>query len=534
MSHNVPSDTDVAVANRNGHITPEKWLLLGAIFLAAVVMPLSAIAPVVALPAIGAELGGSAFAINWIVNGAFLAFGSAVMAAGALADRFGRKRLFTLGLGAYSILSLIVAVSPSILVLDIVRTVQSAAAALAMIAGFAALAQEFEGPARTRAFSILGTGFGVGIAFGPIVGGALVGSLGWRAIFVMSAVLSLIVLLVSAPRLRESRDPDARQFDIWGAVTFTVTLVLLTLAIMQGPQVGWDSKPVLALFAGCIAMLGVFLAVERAHERPMLDITLFTYPRFLAVLSLPVAVAYSFIVVLFVLPARLSGIEGMSATEIGLLMVPLSAPITIVPFLGAVLTKWIQPGLLSGVGLIVGAGGLVLLALIEPGAGGLAFVFPLLLIGVGAAIPWGLMDDLAVSVVPKERAGMAVGIFATARVAGESVAIVIAGAILLGLTQRGLHQALPATFSPDMVVTIANGIVNGKITEAVLTTPALSSSELTQLYGDAFSATTLVLAAITLVAALVSIGFVRRHEVKESVIITGTESELAFCEVERS
>nr|WP_199699397.1 MFS transporter [Oleomonas cavernae] len=238
-----------------------------------------------------------------------------------------------------------------------------------MIAGFAALAQEFEGRARTRAFSILGTGFGIGIAFGPIIGGALIGSLGWRAIFVAVAILSLGVLAVGVPRLRESRDPDAKRFDIWGVVAFTVTLTLLTLAIMQGPQSGWSSPLVLALIGGFVVMLGAFLAIERAQERPMLDVTLFTYPRFLAVQSLPVAVAYSFIVVLFVLPARLVGIEGMSAAEAGLLMLPLSAPIAIIPFLGALLTKWVPAGPLSGLGLIIGAVGLGLLAFVAPGPG---------------------------------------------------------------------------------------------------------------------------------------------------------------------
>ncbi|RJF88948.1 MFS transporter [Oleomonas cavernae] len=527
MSQDILRTAGPAVPLDDARIAPEKWLVLGAVFLAAVMMPLGFVAPVVALPAIGAELGGSAVALNWVVNGAFLAFGSAVMAAGALADMFGRKRLFGIGLVAYTILSLIVAFSPTLLVLDIARTLQGAAGALAMIAGFAALAQEFEGRARTRAFSILGTGFGIGIAFGPIIGGALIGSLGWRAIFVAVAILSLGVLAVGVPRLRESRDPDAKRFDIWGVVAFTVTLTLLTLAIMQGPQSGWSSPLVLALIGGFVVMLGAFLAIERAQERPMLDVTLFTYPRFLAVQSLPVAVAYSFIVVLFVLPARLVGIEGMSAAEAGLLMLPLSAPIAIIPFLGALLTKWVPAGPLSGLGLIIGAVGLGLLAFVAPGAGPVAFVLPLLLIGVGAAIPWGLMDDLAVSVVPKERAGMAVGIFATARVAGESIAIAVTGAVLLGFAQAGLVRA--GKLAPDAVIATANGMVGGKLGEAALAAPSLGTGLLTQLYADAFSAAMLVLAAITLVAALIAIVFVRRHEVKDE---DEADETLVLCEPE--
>nr|WP_199699398.1 MFS transporter [Oleomonas cavernae] len=124
MSQDILRTAGPAVPLDDARIAPEKWLVLGAVFLAAVMMPLGFVAPVVALPAIGAELGGSAVALNWVVNGAFLAFGSAVMAAGALADMFGRKRLFGIGLVAYTILSLIVAFSPTLLVLDIARTLQ--------------------------------------------------------------------------------------------------------------------------------------------------------------------------------------------------------------------------------------------------------------------------------------------------------------------------------------------------------------------------------------------------------------------------
>ncbi len=148
--------------------------VLAAVCLAALVLPLSFSGGAVATPAIGADLGGGPAALNWITNGFMLTFGSSLMAAGALADQFGRKRLFMTGIIAFAVLSLALGFAPSILVVDLLRAGQGFAAAAALAGGTAALAQEFDGPARTRAFSLLSTTFGIGLAFGPLLAGVLI------------------------------------------------------------------------------------------------------------------------------------------------------------------------------------------------------------------------------------------------------------------------------------------------------------------------------------------------------------------------
>jgi len=506
-------------------IAPEKWLVLGAVCLAAIMMPLSFVGPSVALPAIGREFGGSAAALNWVLNAFILSVGSSVMAAGALADLYGRKRMFRIGLIAFALTSLATALAPSLLILDLLRGAQGVAGALAMCAGISSLAHEFEGRARTQAYSILGTSFGIGLAFGPIINGFLVEALGWRSIFFLSVLLAVLVLIVGVPRLRESRDPDATRFDGFGVAGFSVTLLLLTLAIMQGPQAGWNSPVVIGLFIAAAVMLLVFIQIERMQARPMLDLSLFTYPRFLAVQSLPVATAYSFVVMLVLIPSRFIGIEGMSTAEAGLMMMPLCAPLAVLPFMGALMTRWVSPGVLAGSGLILGAAGLVVLSFIAPGAGLAAFVLPLLMIGVGASLPWGLMDDLAVSVVPKERAGMATGIFATMRVAGEAIAIAITSAILLALSQAGLRDRLGAAATQDEIVAAGNRLVGGDIGDAAGSGAALAvqvpAAVRAEIYGQAFATTVLILATITVIAAVVAILFVRRHEAAVDGAATG-------------
>jgi len=149
-------------------------LILLAVCLAALVLPLSFSGGAVATPAIGRDLGGDATSLTWITNAFMLSFGSLLMAAGALADQFGRKRLFIFGLAGFIATSLAMSLAPSVLVLDLLRALQGIAAAASLSSGSAALAQEFDGHARIRAFSMLGTSFGIGLAFGPLLAGALI------------------------------------------------------------------------------------------------------------------------------------------------------------------------------------------------------------------------------------------------------------------------------------------------------------------------------------------------------------------------
>ncbi|TJZ72985.1 MFS transporter [Chitiniphilus eburneus] len=471
-----------------------RWLVLGAVCLAGIMMPLSFTAPGIAIPAISQDLGGSALALAWVVNGFILAFGSAVMAAGALADRFGRKRMFRNGIAAFGLLSLAQVFAPDLITLIVLRALQGVAAATAMAGGSASLAHTFEGKSRTQAYGLLGTSFGVGLAFGPLWAGFLIESFGWRAIFATSVLMSAAILAFGVPRMHESRDPDAKGVDVWGTVTFTGMLLLLTLGIMQGPQGGWASPLVIGLLLGALALLAAFIQVERTHPRSMLDLSLFRNRRFLGAQALPFGTAFSFVVPLIILPIRFIGIEGYDPVRAGMMMIPLSAPMLVVPFLGALLTRWLSAATLCVTGFAISALALLWLATVQPGAPAADFVWPLLLIGVGAGLPWGLMDDLAISVVPRERAGMATGFFATVRVAGESLSLAIVGAVLVGAMQAGLVARLDGR---PPVVQLANALAAADIPQAQALWPGVTHAQWLAVYGGAFQTMTLALAALT-------------------------------------
>ena len=483
--------------------------VLAAVCAAGLMLPLSLTGPAIAIPAIGHSLGGSPVALGWVVNAFFLVFGSLVMAAGSLADQVGRKRTFLAGVGLFAATSLAIGIAPNILLLDLLRGLQGVAGALSLTAGTALLAQEFEGAARTRAFGLLGTAFGVGLAAGPLWAGFLVGSLGWRSIFLVNTLIGALVLL-GAPRMRETRDPAAAGIDWPGTFTFTGTLGLLTFGIMQGPQSGWGSPLVLGLLLGSAAMLALFVVVEGQRTRPMLDLSLFRSGRFLGVQLLPVAVGFGFITLIVFLPIWFIAVGHASELRAGLLMLPITAPMLVVPFASSRLARHLPVNVLCGTGLLVAAAGALWLARLSPSADPLSLAPAMLLVGIGAGLPWGLMDGLAVSVVPKEQAGMAAGIFTTMRVAGEAVAVAVVSAVLIGVTQSRLSTAadlVPAPWRGNLTG-LANQVATGNLAGAVAAVAEPARAGFGELvagtYTDAFRIVLLLNAALAVVAAAVT------------------------------
>ncbi|WP_454848641.1 MFS transporter [Rhizobium binxianense] len=483
--------------------TAEKLFVLIAVCSAAAAMPLTFTGPAVALPAISRELGGSPIALNWVTNAFMLTFGSSLMAAGALADSYGRKRVFLIGLAAFLVFSAGLAFSPDIVWFDILRALQGAGAAAAFSGGMASLAQEFDGAGRMRAFSIVGASFGVGLAFGPIASGLMIESFGWPSIFALVFVLGTIAFTLGAIFLQETRDPEAAGLDWPGAVSFTLALTLFTYGVLRAPGSGWGDPVTIGLLAGSAILIAAFWRIERSVRRPMLDLSLFRYPRFVGVQLLAAAPAYAFVVLLILLPVRFVGIEGMSEVAAGRMMIALSGPLLVLPIAAGFLTRWLAPAVICSAGLAISAGGLFWLAHVPAGTDHAALLGPLLTIGIGISLPWGLMDGLAVSVVPKERAGMATGIFSTTRVAGEGVALAIVSAVLSALAQSALGGR-------DAAAVAAQRLATGDLSGAASAMPGAAKAMLVQDYSDAFATLLWLLTAITILTAVIVLLFLGR------------------------
>ncbi len=418
-----------------------------AILLAALLLPLSFTGGVVTTPAISLELHGGPLSLAWLTNGFMLTFGSGLLAAGVAADKLSYKRIFIAGLGLFALSAGLIVVTHSAFALGVYRALQGIAAAMTLAGGATTLAHLHQGAARTRVFSLLGTLFGVGLAFGPLLMGLITDSLGWRWIYASLALMAAALggigqLCLSAPPAQKK--PPA---DITGTALFSMALLAFTTALILLPQYGL-SWPVIACAALTLAAGWQFQRHTRRCAAPVFTLALIRQPQFAAVLLLPVATCYCYVVLLIIIPLYLMGAQGLNETASALTLLALTAPMLIFPGIAAGLTRWFSAGKVAILGLLLAAAGLLGIAHAIAEADLTLLSVAMILTGVGAALPWGLMDGLAVSAVAVERAGMAAGLFNTVRVAGEGIALAMVMALLTWLNRWELQQTLPAIDVP--------------------------------------------------------------------------------------
>ena len=321
--------------------------------LTGLLIPLCFTGPAVALPALGAELHGSAAALNWVINAYILSYGSAMMVAGSLTDVLGRRRVWLAGLALFCAATLAIAAAPSVAWIAALRFVQGLGGAAAFAAARSSLAPLFHGAARSRVMSVLGTTFGRGLAFGPLAAGAMLALARWPAIFYATAALGAIGMLLVWGSVPADPPRGKGRLDWPGALSFSAALGLLTLGMLLAPEHGWRSGTVLLPVAASALLLCMFIAVERGTAQPLLDLSLFRQRRFIAVQVLAASPAFLFIVLIVMLPGRFIGIDGMSALAAGRLMIALAAPLLLVPMLAALLARWITAGSVCAVGLLL-------------------------------------------------------------------------------------------------------------------------------------------------------------------------------------
>lgn len=486
--------------------TVRKALLIVTGCLTAAVIPLSIAGPAVVVPSINQALGGSAVELTWVINAYILTYGSATLAAGSLADTYGRKRVWLTGILLFALITAAIPFMPSVFWIDILRLAQGLGAAAAFAGAMAALTQDFDGHARTRVFSLIGTTFGAGAAFGPFLAGLLIDTLGWQWVFFLPAMVALLASALIAAFARETREPDATGLDWPGAISFTAGLAVLTYGITLAPERGWSHISTLACLASAAMLLAAFVAIERRQVKPMLDLSLFANARFVGVQVLAVAPAYAYIVLLVMLPPRFIEVEGYSALAAGQMMIALSAPLLVVPFIAGLLARWINVGVLSGIGLAIAAAGLAWLGFALSSDAQFERLLAMLVIGIGIGLPWGLMDGLAVSVVPKERAGMAAGIFNAIRLAGDGMAIAAVGATLSAYIRSSLSASvakgtLGQVGNADLVEA-SNRLAMSDLQNAMALLPTAGRSLLLQAYESATRFQLLVLAGAAAATAI--------------------------------
>ncbi|WP_431036064.1 MFS transporter [Streptomyces sp. P6-2-1] len=429
-------------------------LTLFAVLLAVFVVPTSISGTAVALPDIGAGTGtaqGSA-SLQWVVNAFNLAFACFTLVWGSLADLIGRVRAFALGAAVFALASLACALAPNVYVLDGARALAGLGGAAVFACGSAILSSAFEGPARAKAFALFGTVAGVGVALGPTVSGPAVDALGWRWIFGLQAIVLAVVLGCVPAIARGVREPlrGAGRLDVRGAVVFVLAMAALTYTIVQGSAWGWASAGTLGLLLASLVLFGVFGALARRTDAPLLDLSAVRDRRFLAYTLVPVAASFGFVTQLTYLPSYLSTVAGYSASAAGTTMLLLTLPVLVLPLAGAKLvergTSPLAVVFASLVCLVIGDLALLLLG---PDTS-LAVMAPAMLVtGAGMGLSAGLVDGQALAMIEPAKAGMAAGFLNTLRLGSEAIAVAVFGSVLASLIASHGSGSGPGASSYD-------------------------------------------------------------------------------------
>jgi EmrB/QacA subfamily drug resistance transporter len=412
--------------------TSKRWTL--AIVSVATFMLLLDITVVnVALPSIREDLEASFTDLQWVIDAYTLTLAAFVLTAGSLADRLGRRRVFAVGLVIFALASLLAGLAPDPTFLNVARAVQGLGGAILFAVSLALLAQEFPaGRERATAMAAYGATIGVAVAAGPLVGGALTDWLGWESIFLLNVPIAGTALAVTFLKVRETRDPHASRIDWAGLVTFSGALLLLVLGLLRGNEEGWGSTPIVALLGAAAVLLVAFVVVELRVSEPMLPLELFRRRSFAGVQLAALAVSASMFALFLYLTLYLQSILGYTPLEAGLRYLPITVTIFLVaPIAGALISR-VRAQTIMAVGLALSGVGLLLMSGLESDSEWTALLGGFLLAGAGVGLLNPVIADAALSVVPKERSGMAAGINDTFRQVGVAVGIAAWGAIFLG------------------------------------------------------------------------------------------------------
>ena len=476
----------------------------------------------VSLPSIARDLDAAFSDIEWVVSAYVLTFAALLMPSGALADRIGRRRIALVGLSVFTLSSLLCGLAPGALILNMARAVQGIGAALQLSAALAILGHEFRGSDRARAFGFWGTVIGVAVALGPLVGGVITSSFGWRWAFLVNVPIGAVLFVLTVAVVEESRDPDAVRLDLAGMVLFGGGLFCLVWALIDGNAAGWSSRPILLKLAAAIALFILFVVAERAQMRPMVDFSLFRRRTFLGASVAMLGFASSGQVMMTYLPLYLQNAFGLGAAAAGFGMLPFALPLFFCPRIAAAMALRMSGRTLLAIGLaIVALGNIATAALIAANGPYAAIAIGMVVTGCGAGLLNGETAKVSMSVIPPERGGMASGIGGTLRFVGLVTGITGLGAVLASETQSHFVRAIAsvglsgslAGRAQFMVSRIISGDISGVVDKVV---PAARGAMIDVSRGSFAAGFTIVLAVAGGIATLAALLTV--------ILVSGTES----------
>lgn len=438
-------------------------LALAAVCLAALMFGLEISSVPVILPALESRLQGDFKDLQWIMNAYTIACTMVLMATGALADRFGRKRVFVLSILAFGLASLLCGLAQDVNLLIAGRAFQGLAGGAMLITQVAILSQQFrQGRERSRAFAAWGMVFGIGLGFGPIIGGVILALSSWPWIFLVHGPLALLTLGLALGGVEESRQARAAKLDGAGIVLLSLAVFGLVFLLTQGSSL---SRPgavlmVLATLACCAA----FVRAERRSPQPMFEREVLRNRRFCGALLGSMGMNFSFWPFMIYLPIYFHSALGYDSLHSGLALLAYTLPTLVFPPVGERLALRFEPGRVIPLGLsCIGLGFVAMYGASQWAAvNDLAILPGALLAGIGLGITNTPVTNTTTGSVPAERAGMASGIDMSARMISLALNIALMGLILVAGVGAYLQHHLSGALDAGHVRLWAEQIAAGQ------------------------------------------------------------------------
>jgi len=430
----------------------------------------------VALPTIGRDLHAGFSDLQWVINAYTLALAVFLVTVGRVGDIFGRKRMFMMGLGIFTLGSLLCALSGGISVGGLshtgallgARALQGIGGSFMLPLSLAIISATFAGHERATAIGIWGGVTGLATAIGPVIGGILVQDIGWQSIFLLNVPVGIVGIALSAWAITESRDERApRSIDIFGLVTSAVCVLCLVLALIQGNDAdkGWTSPYILTMFGIAALALVVFVVGELRLRNPMADPRLFAIPSFTGSAIVAFTLSAGFFGLFFFLALYLQNTLGFDALQAGLRFLALSGLIMVGAPLAGRLTNRVGPKPLLMVSTALLIVSVLLMSRISTSdfsqAAWLTLLPAYLLGGVAVGMANPPISALAVGTVDRRRAGMAAGISGLCRQVGTAVGIAFLGAILTSRYNTYIHDRLLAWKAPGLTPALRERFIAG-------------------------------------------------------------------------
>jgi EmrB/QacA subfamily drug resistance transporter len=444
--------------------TRQSTLALAAACLTSLMFGLEISSIPAVLPTLERVLHADFKQLQWVMNAYTIAVTTVLMATGTLADRYGRKCVYLIAIVAFAAASLLCGLTENILVLIVARFLQGMSGGAMLICQVAVLSHQFpEGRQRAVAFGWWGIIFGIGLGFGPIIGGAIVALSSWEWAFLIHVPLAVIALILAGSGVRESRDPEASSLDLAGIITLSLAVFCLAFFITQGPDIGFDSWTAFAVVGVFAASLIGFVFAERLSPRPMFDFTVFRIRNFSGALVGSMAMNFSFWPFMIYLPIYFQAGLGYSSVGAGLSLLAYTLPTLVVPPVAERLVLRFHPGLVIPLGLFtIGAGFFAMkIGSSVAHASWLTMLPGCVLAGIGLGLTNTPVTNTTTGSVPQERAGMASGIDMSARMIALAINIALMGLILVEGVRASLKFALPSSTSVELLRSLAESVAAG-------------------------------------------------------------------------